>query len=471
MPDSSTGYPALGAGAAGGSASGYGGGGLVYGGSSAGGSTASSAALNRAAGYQSSGGSNAGSTVLKKRAPAEVAELESRSLSKRTPGGPGFLAVAGSAMFFGTLAGNLFVSSKQKNKPVPLVTPNADTRGPMIIGGDKYTEFLEYKRKQEAEASGTSGLGGGSLPAGVPASAVPATVGGGYGAGFGGGYGGGGSPYTTGAGGGVAAAPDPGVGSGGVDPAVSDNETPVLKKRSVAGEPETLGRRAPLWPGLFAGTASADASTLASSLSTKTSLITGAASGLRSASTLGSGLSRYAGSASTLARGGGMAASEAAEAAIPRFANGASGLARTYSGVATGAGGLSRGAGGLTRGPGLTRASSDISRGAGGFSRSSLGTTSQVYNPMWGNARPATLGELQAMRNGGQPATIEALAGRPAGVNQGLAGGGTRASYTSIEDELEAAAEPLAKKPLKSATALEALSQGAGATMTFNGAG
>ncbi|KAJ1019631.1 hypothetical protein NDA18_006108 [Ustilago nuda] len=138
--------------------------------SSTGGASSASAALNAAAGYSSAGGSASGS-ILKKRDISGLPDQESetRSLSKRSPGVGSFLTIAGTTMFLGTLAGNIIVGQKEKQKPVPYVTPNANTRGPMVPGGELYTQYLQSKRPLSTSGDAFGDVGT-SLAKGTPAS-------------------------------------------------------------------------------------------------------------------------------------------------------------------------------------------------------------------------------------------------------------------------------------------------------------
>ncbi|SPC67711.1 uncharacterized protein UHOD_06791 [Ustilago sp. UG-2017b] len=208
-------------------------------GSSTGGASSVSAALNAAAGYSSTGGSASGS-VLKKRdiSGHPDQKSETRSLSKRSPSIGSFISVAGTTMFLGTLAGNLVVGENQKHKPVPYVTPNADTRGPMVPGGELYTQYLQSKRPPSTSGDAFGDVGAGfamGTPASIngqnmgPASA-PASI---YGQ----------TPVVgsqLGANTGTAASPDaPDVGrGGGADPVLKKRHSPRLEKRvlpNVAG--------------------------------------------------------------------------------------------------------------------------------------------------------------------------------------------------------------------------------------------
>ncbi|CCF50905.1 uncharacterized protein UHO2_04437 [Ustilago hordei] len=200
--------------------------------SSTGGASSASAALNAAAGYSSAGGSASGS-VLKKRdiSGHPDQESETRSLSKRSPGVGSFLSIAGTTMFFGTLAGNLIVGEKEKHKPVPYVTPNADTRGPMVPGGELYTQYLQSKRPPSTSGDAFGDVGA-SLATGTPASitgqnmapaSAPASI---YGQ----------TPVVgsqLGANTGTAASPNaPDVGRGGeADPVLKKRHSPRLEKR------------------------------------------------------------------------------------------------------------------------------------------------------------------------------------------------------------------------------------------------
>ncbi|KAJ1025128.1 hypothetical protein NDA16_002634 [Ustilago loliicola] len=137
-------------------------------GASAGGASSASAALNAVAGYSSIGGGGSGSILKKRDIPEHPnKDLETRSLSKRRPGVGSFLSIAGTTMFVGTLVGNVIMGEHQKKKPVPVVTPNANTRGPMIPGGDLYTQYLESKRPSTSGAGGASG--GAGIGWGAPA--------------------------------------------------------------------------------------------------------------------------------------------------------------------------------------------------------------------------------------------------------------------------------------------------------------
>lgn len=200
--------------------------------SSTGGASSVSAALNAAAGYSSAGGSASGS-VLKKRdiSGHPDQESETRSLSKRSPGVGSFISIAGTTMFFGTLAGNLIMGEREKHKPVPYVTPNADTRGPMVPGGELYTQYLQSKRPPSTSGDAFGDVGA-SLATGTPASitgqnmasaSAPASI---YGQ----------TPVVgsqLGANTGTAASPNaPDVGRGGeADPVLKKRHSPRLEKR------------------------------------------------------------------------------------------------------------------------------------------------------------------------------------------------------------------------------------------------
>ncbi|KAI3488144.1 hypothetical protein L1887_47923 [Cichorium endivia] len=407
--------------------------------------SALSAELNAAAGVQSSGGGGGGS-VLKKRdsvvsTDVDATKLETRSLSKR--GGFGSaLAIGGTTMMFGTLFGNLFVANKQKSKPVPLVTPNADTRGPMIPGGELYAEFLEAKRRGQVGGGGDqdaligAGVAGGT-PASVGANAIsagaPASI-----------YAGqsqapayagtvGGTVGTGGAGSVAVAAGATTAGDGGA----------VLKKRAVH-EQAHLERR------LAVAVEAVEAETAAASLLSKGGALaeaeTSAAGALRGSSGGFGGLSRASGSASGLARGG-AAAAEA-------------------------------GVGGLAR----TSATAEREAAEFGFRPQSNGLNA---------ARPAMISDIGASGRAVNSVLLEELAGRSGSGSasvRGLSGtAGTSnaqevlAAERSRAAELQAiseggdaaaeGAEGATKKKGGVAKALGIIGTAAGATMTFSGTG
>ncbi len=406
--------------------------------------SAVSAELNAAAGVQSSSGS--GGSVLKKRdslsaADVDATKLESRSLSKR--GGFGSaLAIGGTTMMFGTLFGNLFVANKQKSKPVPFVTPNADTRGPMIPGGELYTEFLEAKRRGQVGGGGDqdaligAGVAGGT-PASVGANAISA-----------------GAPASVYAGQSQAPAyagtVDGTVGTGGTGSvaaaagsAMAGDGGAVLKKRAVH-EQAHLERR------LAVAVEAVEAETAAASLLSKSGVLaeaeTSAAGALRGSSGGLGGLSRASGSAGGLARGG-AAAAEA-------------------------------GAGGLAR----TSATAEREVAEFGFRPQSNGLNA---------ARPAMISDIGASGRAVNPVLLEELAGR-SGAGSASVRGLTGTAGTSSAQEVLAAersraaelqaiseggdavaegAEGAAKKKGGMAKALGTIGTAAGATMTFSGTG
>ncbi|CDS00356.1 uncharacterized protein SPSC_00876 [Sporisorium scitamineum] len=383
----------------------------------AGGASSLGASLNAAAGYRtsSSGGGGGGESVLKKRDTSSAAD---HKLEKRTPGFGSALTIGGTTMFAGTLLANVFVSQKQKSKPVPLVTPNADTRGPMIPGGDLYTQYLESKRIQP------SGAGGSALAGGAPAAinygaSMPATVNT--------------APVsrtdTPSSGSGGAAIPDSRSSTDASDSATTGALDPVLKKRDMQLE---LQKRSPK---AFAVELEAAAPQLLRA-------------GAGAASVLGKGAAATeagVGAASAIGRGG-AAASEAGAGAFSRV-------------------GMAGRGGGMYRFPESARP--ELSRfgttaAEGGFSsweRVQLrnnpfgnGFAASVYRPggaALGAARPAMVSDVKvATGTAGTPATVKGAA--------------------AAEAEGEAAETNKGMTPLK---AMGTISAGAGATMMMNGLG
>ncbi|CBQ69160.1 conserved hypothetical protein [Sporisorium reilianum SRZ2] len=387
-----------------------------------GGGSSLGASLNAAAGYgasSSAGSGGGGGSVLKKRSPSSAAA--EHELEKRTPGFGSALTIGGTAMFGGTLLANLWVSGKQRSKPVPVVTPNADTRGPMIPGGDLYAQYLASKRIQPGSAGGT-GLAGGGAPAAVNYGAsMPAAVN-------------------------TASAPDessaavvPGTGpsSDASDSAATGGLDPVLKKRDTQ-------------PGLQKRSPEAPLIELESQVPNLLKAA-GAASGLaRGAAASEAGV----GAASMLGRGG-AAASEAGAGAFSRV----SAVGREGGGFAR----LSESARpGLSRYGGTTAAEGGLSS----FERTPLSSNpfetsfaSSFYRPggtaLSGAARPAMVSDFKvATGTAGAPATIEgaAAAEAEAGADAAAAATGKRKGMT----------------PLKM---VSAVGSGAGVTMMMNGLG
>ncbi|EST09302.1 hypothetical protein PSEUBRA_000893 [Kalmanozyma brasiliensis GHG001] len=344
--------------------------------------------LNAAAGLQTN--LDTSSPVLKKRTD---------SLTKRTPGMGSALSIGGTAMFFGTLAGNLFVSAKQKSKPVPVVTPNADTKGPMIPGGELYTQFLESRRGPTGASAG--GVGQGAMadvsrvaaPVAAPAAAAVGSMGSGAGSDL---------TWTP-------------TSNGGFVPVRTDSSSsddtsadPVLRKRRAS-----LLKRAPL---AFAAAAEAGE---ASAILSKAPALLEAEAGLASL--------------------GGGAAAEAGTAA--------SGAGR-LSGLSSEAGALSRSgsAGRLTRfgsaGRGAAAEAGAVGRGAAATEALTLGRTAEgglaVYRPnpaSWGSAKPAMIENAAAVGGEGVPATIEGVTkekgkGMSWKTALGIVSGGAGASMT-----------------------------------------
>ncbi len=416
-----------------GARSGDSGSGSGYGGDSADSSSSRSSSslsdsLNAAAGYRASSSSSSRSgSVLKKR---------DASLSKRTPGLGSAMSIGGTAMFFGTLAGNLFVASKQKHKPVPIVTPNADTRGPMIPGGDLYTAYLESKRGPTVGAGAANDAVGGVryglssvLPADVSRGAAVQNAASLAGArdSSPGGVGGGLSPVRA--------------ESGSTQDATSDDEgaggDPVLKKRHRG---TLLEKRAPL---AFAAAAEAET---AGALLTKAPALMEAEAGLASA--LGRGAASEAGTGAASLLGKGATASEAGAGAASRLGSagrlgGLGGEAASTSGSAGRLGGLSRYEGRVST---LGRGVAASENGLYGLARTSpLAAEASALRPLpatWGSARPAMVSDAAAVGGEGVPATIEDVA-RAEGKGKGMGW----------------------KK------AMGIVSAGAGASMTFNGPG
>ncbi|GAC98084.1 hypothetical protein PHSY_005673 [Pseudozyma hubeiensis SY62] len=389
------------------------------------GSTASlSDSLNAAAGYQTSGSGAGGSgSVLRKRdvtsaKPHLHDDGPAPSLSKRNPGIGTALSIGGTAMFLGTLAGNIYVGDKEKKKPVPLVTPNANTRGPMIPGGDLYTEYLESQRGVSGGGAGTAGqdaIGGvgSGVATGAPASvkwaaaAAPANFAGG-------------SELAS-------SANNGGVWRGGsADGSLSGSNwgqtsdgssedapaAPVLKKRTM------LKKRTPL---LFPEAAIAETE--------------------------------------------GVAAAEAGAGALSRLGQGAATASETEAGTASlvrngaGEGGATRaayvGRGTAVNGEASLRQGSGLVRGTWMGMGSRTGSTARIFrsNPQaWGSARPAMVSE-------GAGAAVEA--GTPATVEGATATGGEAAAAGKEEEA----------KGWSVAKAMGVIGGGAGATMTFNGIG
>ncbi|SPO30936.1 uncharacterized protein UTRI_05440_B [Ustilago trichophora] len=486
-------YDTTGAGGYGSSASGYGSSAATY---SAGNTGASAygpspvygsggslaASLDAAAGLSNSAGGGTSSNRLRKRDTSDASKplandkarssghkLNVRSLSKRTPGFANALSIGGTTMFVGTLLGNVFVSSKQKSKPVPLVTPNADTRGPMPIGGDMYTAYLESKRAGQMAAPGQGGVGAGGLgmAAGTPASindgaAAPAyspTYGGSsYGGSLYGGslYSGGGSSladtstYST-----TSYATTPGSsypqqdtsGVGGSDAVLKKRS--ILTKRSLSLDADALRKRSPLGALAEVGSAASilskaptmlEAGTGAASLLSKapamTELGAGAVSRLGAASRL-SGLSGYGSSAAGLARSGAYA--------------------------------------------------SEV--GLSSFGRSSLAaenTYARLFRPgqaAWGSASPAMASSFRGAGGAGVPATMEdlyATFGRSASARTGYQGFSRQQIMEAEQRAAMAGQKGLAgqevagdvpKPGMDGKKVMSVLGTSAGASMMFNGIG
>lgn len=371
----------------------------LFGSGAYGDTSSAEAMLNAAAGYQAAPNtdSSGGSSVLKKRSDPEAASVSKRGIGS-------WFSIAGTTMFLGTLAGNLIVSSKQKKKPVPLVTPNADTRGPVIPGGDLYTQYLESKRGQTSGA-----VQGGAAPASVnfPAAAAAA-------------------PATAGNTGATIVPEDSNEGEGG---------TPVLKKRGLA---DSLAR-------VFSGGRAVEAEAAASSVLTKSGLLTkGAAvseAGAGALSKVGpagriSTLSRFSGEANGLARGGAAA-----------FEAGYAGLGRAGS------------------------------MAAGGDGTSAAISVFKPNPAAWGSAKPAMLSDVGKAGQAGAPATLEGLAGRtgslkytPQEILQAEQRAAASAGGEGVAGEVvEEGAKKGSKLGWKSGLGI--VGTAAGATMTFNGIG
>ncbi|KAJ9474518.1 hypothetical protein PHBOTO_004979 [Pseudozyma hubeiensis] len=394
------------------------------------GSTSSlSDSLNAAAGYQSSGNSGGGDgSVLKKRdatsaKPHMPDDVNAPSLSKRNPGIGTALSIGGTAMFLGTLAGNIYVGNKEKKKPVPLVTPNANTRGPMIPGGDLYTEYLESQRGVSGGGAGAVGQGaiggvGSGVATGAPASikwgaaAAPAN------------FGGGSELASSANNGGVWRGGSAGGSLSGSNwSQTSDGSSedapaaPVLKKRTM------LKKRTPL---LFPEAAIAE-----------TEGVAAAEAGAGALSRLGQGAA---------------SASEAEAGTSSLIRNGADegGATRAaYAGRSTGVNGEAalRQGGVASEGNGMVRGTW---MGMGGRT----GSAARIFrsNPQaWGSARPAMAGEATVVE-----------AGTPATVEGATATGGEAAAAAGKEKE---------GKGWSVAKAMGVIGGGAGATMTFNGIG
>lgn len=418
------------------------------GGASSGGISSLGDSLNAAAGYQApasggGGGGGSGGSVLKKRdasADGNTAhtasdhQVESRSLSKRTPGFGTALTIGGTAMFVGTLAGNIFVGEKQKNKPVPLVTPNANTRGPMIPGGELYTSYLEAQRGQTGTGAGSyspmSGVGTG-LATGAPASinygaAAMSSAGGGM-------------PSSAG----VSTLSTSGDGTPGDTSAGTANgdtsglagaADPVLKKRSM------LRKRVPLG---FAGAA----------VAAETEAVALTRAGAGAASVLGRGAAVSGAEAGTaaLARGATVSGADVGTASLARGAGlSESGTARAaFAGRGGGLGGeaasLSRGEAGLASEGGAGMLGRGTWMGRGGSAASLYRTDAAM-----GSARPAMVSDMPAVTPGtaGSPATIQGAMSAEAGAGKEAAKGGMS---------------------FKKVAAI--VGGGAAATMTFNGIG
>ncbi|SYW78218.1 uncharacterized protein UBRO2_02410 [Ustilago bromivora] len=396
-------------------------------GSSTGGASSASAALNAAAGYSSTGGSASGS-VLKKRDISGHPDQKSdtRSLSKRSPGIGSFIPIVGTTMFLGTLAGNIVVGENQKHKPVPYVTPNADTRGPMVPGGELYTQYLQSKRPPSTSGDALGDVGAG-LAMGTPASingqnmgpaSAPASI---YGQ----------TPVVgsqLGANTGTAASPDaPDVGRGG-------GADPALKKR----HSPRLGKRVPL---SFAG-AAMEAETAAGLLTKGIPMV-----------------EAEVGAASALSRSAALSEAGAASrfAPVTRFSS--------LSGVRGGAAASEAGFAGLGR-------ASMAGEGS---------TAARIYQPnaaAVGSARPAMLSDLGgASGRAGTPATFARSASTgqlsPAemqGLQQKVAPGRAADMNPGVK-EMPGQAPEEAKKGWTLQKAMGTVGTASGATMLFNGAG
>ncbi|TKY88665.1 hypothetical protein EX895_002296 [Sporisorium graminicola] len=382
------------------------------------------ASLNAAAGYGtlSSSGGGGGGSVLKKR---DSSTQKGHELEKRTPGAFGSaLTIGGTAMFGGTLLANLYVSGKQKSKPVPLVTPNANTKGAVPPGGDLYTQYLESKRLQPAVAgAGGIGLGGGA-PAAVSYGAAPLAA----------------TANTVAVSSDNAVEPISASSSDDSESVTTGALDPVLKKRHGR---DVLGKRAP-------------AATFIAAAEEAPGLLR-AGTGL--ASVLGRGAAASetgVGAASVLGRGGAAAASEAAGA----------GAFSRVSAVGRG-GGFSRLPESARQGMspfGTTAAEGGFSTFARAPPRNKPfenGFAASVYRPggaAYGAAQPAMVSEMRvATGTAGTPATIEGAAAAEA-----EAGAGAAQAAEGVNGKGGALT------PLK---AVGIVGSGAGVTMMMNGIG
>lgn len=325
-------------------------------------------------------------------------------------------------MFLGTLAGNIFVGDKEKKKPVPLVTPNANTRGPMIPGGDLYTEYLESQRGVSGGGAGAAGqdaMGdvGSGVASGAPASvkwaaaAAPASFAGGSelasGANNGGVWRSGGSDGSL-----------SGSNWGQTSDGSSDDTsaTPVLKKRTM------LKKRTPL---MFPEAAIAETE------------------GVAAAEASAGALSRLGQGAAT--------ASEAEAGTASLLRNGASEGGATRAAYA-GRGTAVNGEAALRQG-GIASEGNGMVRGTWMGMGGRTGSAARIFrsNPQaWGSARPAMAGEATAVE-AGTPATVEGA--------------------TATGGETAAAGKEEEAKGWSVAKAMGVIGGGAGATMTFNGIG
>ncbi|KAJ1022378.1 hypothetical protein NDA13_005287 [Ustilago tritici] len=394
--------------------------------SSTGGASSASAALNAAAGYSSTGGSASGS-VLKKRdiSGHPDQESETRSLSKRSPGVGSFISIAGTTMFLGTLAGNIIVGEMQKHKPVPYVTPNADTRGPMVPGGELYTQYLQSKRPPSTSGDAFGDVGAG-LAMGTPASingqnmapaSAPASI---YGQ----------TPVVgsqLGANTGTAVspnAPDMGTG-GGADPVLKKRHSPRLEKRKLPNYAQVAGE-----------------AEMAAGLLTKSIPLVEAEVGAASALSRSAALSE-AGAASRFAP-------------VTRFSS--------LSGVRGGAAASEAGFAGLGR-------ASMAGEGS---------TAARIYQPnaaAVGSARPAMLSDLGgASGRAGTPATFARSASTrqlsPAemqGQQQRVAAGLAADMNPGVKGMPGQTSEEAKKK--WTSKSFEIIGSASGATMLFNGPG
>ena len=408
---SGTGGSYGGSGGGGGGSPSFSGAGGSYGGSGGGGGASGLGdSLNAAAGLQASSGGSGGSVLKKRDSASWDDQFHRQTLSKRNPGFGNALTIGGTTMFVGTLAANLWVGSKQKDKPVPLVTPNANTRGPQIIGGDLYAEYLASKRPAAAGGAAGGGLMGGTGYAGAPATAMSAASGSG-----------GPSSQSSAQTGGASGA-DADTSSDDAASDTSGSNDPVLKKRH-----ERLQKRSPTVPEF--AVLEAEAPAMAELAVGTLARLRGASAATEAASSSSSLLRPAAGALAS--DGTGVSSAAARSAALSRYLPSRVGSGVAREGALAPEGSLSA----------LARSNSLSGMGRGSAME---GLSYSAYRPAaaWGSASPAMAADLRAGTGlAGTPATIEGAAARDA----------------------------TGKKPTGVVKAMGQIGNGAGSTMTMNG--